>query len=320
MRLTGFDPLPLSRAALERYRVKTKRRKQATLVGGHQMRRKGQSLEFHDYRQYIPGDDIRHVDWRASMRRGGIGDMRDLVVKEFTAEEHMTLVISIDTRDSMQLPRAMPKVLIAAWVAEAISRIALRSDDRVVLHRLFGKGRGGIETLRGTGGLSRLGGVLNRFNAFGGTLDEVNLGVLDRYLPPTAVWLILTDFYFDMEREARKLGMWMTEAQDGWRWIIAMDLDSWSYEKNYLGVGARKIEGPGVWDPNRQFDITSRSLGEIGEGILSHKRHFHRMVKREGYDRICWEWPEVKVEPGDFFEHRFGEDRVLQRLFMKGKG
>jgi len=315
-----LEPLPLSFAALERYRIRTKRQKQATLMGGHQMRRKGQSLEFHDYSAYIPGDDVRHVDWRVSARYGGTRDFRNLLVKNFVAEEHMTLVISIDTRESMGLPRVMPKVLIASWLAEAISRIGLRSEDRVVLHRLFGTGDGGIQALQGSGGLSRVRAALNRLNSYGGSKEMINLGILDRYLPPASVWLIVTDFYFDMEREAQKLANRMAKAQDGWRWVISMDLDSWPYEKMYLGLGARKIEGPKVPDPDRQYEITPQAVREIEERIVRHKSHFRSLVMRESYDHICWEWPGEPVVPADFFEHRFGEDRVLQRLFMKGKG
>lgn len=310
-------PLPLSSALLERYRLRTRRQKQAAMVGGHQMRRKGQSLEFYDYRPYIPGDDIRHVDWRASARHGSADD---LLVKTFTAEEHMNLVISIDTRDSMRLPQVMPKLLIAAWLAEAISRITLRSGDRVVLHRLFGRGDRGIEPLQGNTGLSRFRGVLNRLIAYTGVKDSINLEVLSRYLPPSAVWLIITDFYFDMETEAERLGNRMTNAQDGWRWIISLDLNSWPYEKNYLGIGARKIEGPGVFDPDRQYEISSQTVGEIEKRIKDHKQHFRKLVTREAYNHISWAWPDVEMEPGEFFERRFGEDRILQRLFMKGKG
>jgi hypothetical protein len=318
--MTLLEPLPLSLASLERYRIKSRRQKQATLTGSHQMRRKGQSLEFYDFRPYIPGDDIRHVDWRASARRGSGANFRNLLVKNFTAEEQMTLVISIDTRDSMQMPHVMPKILIAAWLAEAISRIAIRSDDQIVLHRLFGRGDIGIESLRGSTGLSRIREVLKRLNANKGSKDSINLGVLDRYLPPSAVWLIITDFYFDMGKEAKKLANRIVKAQDGWRWIISMDLDSWPYEKTYMGIGARKINGPGLLDPNQQYEITPQTIQEIENRIKSHKNHFRKLVTREAYDHICWEWPEAQPEPRDFFQHRFGEEKILQRLFMKGKG
>lgn len=319
MREDFLRPLPLSFAHLERYRTRTKPQRQSALTGGHRMRRKGQSLEFHDYREYFPGDDVRHVDWRASVRHGGARDFRGLLVKNFTAEEHLTLVISIDTRESMVLPRIMPKLLIAVWLAEAVSRIALRSGDRVVLHRLFGKGEGSFQVLQGTGGLTRFSEALRRLVVTGGPGESINLEVLDRFLPPTAVWLIVTDFYFDVGVEARRLANRVAKAQDGWRWVISLDLDSWPYEKTYLGIGARKVEGPKVPDPDRQYEITPGVVSEIEERINHHKEDFHRLVSSEAYDRIRWSWPESGPDPGNFFEHCFGADRVIQSLFMKGK-
>ncbi len=155
-----LKPLPLSQAHLERFRLRTRRQHRATMVGGHQMRRKGQSLEFYDYRQYTPGDDVRHIDWRASARHGG---RDELLIKNFAAEEHMALVISIDTRPSMFLPDAMSKLQVAAWIAEAVARITLRSADKVVLHRLFGKRNGSVDVLRGSGAMDRIRSTLERF-------------------------------------------------------------------------------------------------------------------------------------------------------------
>lgn len=153
-----LEPLPISRALLESYRLASHRQKRPGLVGGHQMRRKGQSLEFYDYRPYMPGDDIRHVDWRASARHGGTDH---LLVRTYVAEEHLTLIISLDTRESMFMPHLMPKAQITAWLAEAISWITLRSADRIILHRLFGKPAGSLEVLQGTTGLTRIHPILN---------------------------------------------------------------------------------------------------------------------------------------------------------------
>ncbi len=315
--MISLAQLPFSPAQLEQYRIATRRQQQATLVGGHQMRRKGQSLEFRDYRAYMPGDDVRHIDWRASARHGG---KRDLLVKTFEAEENMTIVISIDTRESMDLPHQFPKLQVAAWLAEAISRVALHSGDRVVLHRLFGRDDKGLEILRGVTHFPRIRQTLQRFCAYSGSLSHLNLDLLNRYLPPASVWLIITDFYFDVQQEARKLAFRMVKAQDGLRWLMTMDLDSWPYEKFHLGLGGRKIEGPGLPSHEPLLDIQQETLGEVEKRIKSHKDSFRRLVTRDAYDAIHWQWPASEPDPAHFFRHHFSRDHVLQRLFMKGKG
>ena len=256
------------------------------------------------------------MDWRASARHGSADD---LLVRTFTAEEHLTLVISIDTRDSMQLPLAMPKSLIAAWLTEALAWIALRSGERVILHRLFGSANNSTRELRGTGRLSTIQKILNRFYSYKGPKDPVNLNVLERCLEPAVVWLIISDFYFDMEREGKKLGSRIAEAQDGMRWIILIDTDSWPYEKHFLGEGPRKIEGPGLFASEQHpLDIDTKTFLTIEERIKEHKRQFRDRVSRGAFDYTSWKWPTVEhLEPALFFEDHFGKDRVLQRLFMK---
>lgn len=313
--MSSLAPLPLSPGFLERYRLRSRRHHRASLVGGHLMRRKGQSLEFRELGPYTFGDDIRRVDWRASAR---YGTSQDLLVRKFMAEELLTLVISVDTRDTMRLPKAMPKVLIAVWLAEAIALIALRSNDRVILHRLFGRSSGSILELRSSHSFTGIGSALSRFGAYAGPTDMADLKAIDPYLPPTAVWLILTDFYFDLDDQANMLARKIAAAQDGLRWVILVDLDSWPHEKVILGEGARRIEGPGLVSPERQLNITSEHIRQVEMNIEKHKERFQKFICRAGYDNILWQWPAVEQpEPDQFFRSAFIADKVLQRLFMR---
>ncbi len=312
-------PLPLSRSLLESYRLSSRRQRRPGLVGGHQMRRKGQSLEFYDYRPYMPGDDIRHVDWSASARHGGAND---LLVRTYVAEEQLTLIISIDTRPSMLLPEPMPKALIATWLAEAVAWITLRSADRVILHRLFGRPGGSLEPLFGASGLNAIRPVLNRFYSTNCATEKVNLGVLEPHLKPAVIWMIISDFYFDIDPTTSSDGLQLSrriaEAQDGMRWVILVDTDSWPYERFFLGQGARKIEGPGLPVLDHPLEIDAPTLLEVESRIKNHKQFFKEQVCRGANDFISWQWPpQTLMQPGSFFEEHFGKDRVLQRLFMK---
>ncbi|MCP4111359.1 MAG: DUF58 domain-containing protein [Desulfobacteraceae bacterium] len=303
---------PLSSALLERYKIISRRRSRPSLVGGHQMRRKGQSLEFRDFVPYAFGDDIRYVDWRMSAR---YGSENDLLVRQFAAEEQITLVISIDTRATMELPEAMPKSLIAMWLAQALAFITLESDDRIILHRLFGLASDSIAEIKGSKNTARIRSAMKRTLK---TPDEniINLKILEQYLPPTAVWLIVTDLYFDSE--SHQLVRRIAGARDGLRWIILMDMDSWPHEKFIMGQGARRIQGPGMDLPNPQFDITPESIQLVEKKIESHKQEIFKRIRPGSFDRIHWKWPiTAKPDPVDFFKTAFFEDNVLQRLFMR---
>jgi len=283
-------------------------------MGGHQMRRKGQSLDFRDFEHYVPGDDVRHVDWRASAR---LGRREDLLVRHYTAEEQLTLVVSVDTRPSMLFPEAMSKLQIAAWLAEAVASVALSSDDKVVLHRLFGASSGSLINLRGSQSAGRVRSILRRF-AEHQDATTLNAKPLATSLPPTSVWLILTDLYFDTEAQSKTLARKIALAQEGLCWVILVDLDSWPCERIFLGEGARRIEGPGLDETQNRFEITEENLTSVETRIRDHKHRFFDLVRRASCDWVPWLWPgELEPEPETFFRSRFLGDKVIQRLFMK---
>jgi uncharacterized protein (DUF58 family) len=127
------DALPIPSSQLDRYRLRLRQRDRGTVAGGHLIRQRGQSLEFREFRPYLPGDDIRHVDWRASARHHR---REELVVRTFEHEVQTRVVISIDTRATMRLPEVASKLQLALWFAEAMAYIAGRSGDAVALHGL----------------------------------------------------------------------------------------------------------------------------------------------------------------------------------------
>lgn len=65
------------------------------LAGNHASRLRGRGLNFDELRRYQPGDDLRHLDWRASLRTG------KPVVRTFTEERDRPALILVDQRMSM---------------------------------------------------------------------------------------------------------------------------------------------------------------------------------------------------------------------------
>jgi Uncharacterized conserved protein (some members contain a von Willebrand factor type A (vWA) domain) len=70
------------------------------LSGNHASRLRGRGLNFDELRRYQPGDDLRHLDWRASLRTG------KPVVRTFTEERDRPALIVVDQRMSMFLAPA----------------------------------------------------------------------------------------------------------------------------------------------------------------------------------------------------------------------
>ena len=115
------------RALLERYALASASLSRST--GERLATEAGQSVEFHDFRPYQPGDELRYVDWRVYARTGR------LYTRVYQAERTVDLHIVLDTSRSMMLGG---KSLYARMVAEILSFVALR-DSKCQVHLFSGE-------------------------------------------------------------------------------------------------------------------------------------------------------------------------------------
>lgn len=90
---------------------------------------KGRSAEFSGYREYIPGDDMRYVDWNAYAR------LDKLYIKEFMEEREGRVNIYLDTSRSMEFGEKLKSTLMAELTA-IISFIAISGRDAVYVTNL----------------------------------------------------------------------------------------------------------------------------------------------------------------------------------------
>jgi len=119
------------------------------LKGGRRSVKRGQSVEFADYRDYAPGDDLRQLDWNVFAR------LEKLFVKLFVEEEDVTITLLLDTSASMATGRP-DKLQFAKRAAAALGYIGLASEDRIALSALGGRAARRRVALRGSGRVFRL--------------------------------------------------------------------------------------------------------------------------------------------------------------------
>ncbi|MCZ4578277.1 DUF58 domain-containing protein [Gordonia amicalis] len=114
------------------------------LDGRSAVRIRGQGTEFDSLRDYVEGDDVRSIDWRATARR------RSTVVRTWQPEKDRHIVIVLDTSrtsagrvgDVPRLDAAMDAaLLLAALASHAGDRVDLIAGDRRVHRRVVGEGR-----------------------------------------------------------------------------------------------------------------------------------------------------------------------------------
>jgi uncharacterized protein (DUF58 family) len=136
------------------------------LKGGRRSVKRGQSVEFADYRDYSLGDDLRQLDWNVYAR------LEKLFVKLFVEEEDVTITILIDASASMASGRP-EKLLFAKRAAAAIGYIGLASEDRVAVSALGGRSSRRQTPLRGSGRVFRLLANLSAIKTADGPTDLV---------------------------------------------------------------------------------------------------------------------------------------------------
>jgi uncharacterized protein (DUF58 family) len=117
------------------------------LDGQASVRVRGQGTEFDSLRDYVDGDDVRSIDWRASARRQAV------VVRTWRPERDRRVLLVLDTSrtaaarvgDAPRLDAAMDAaLLLAALAARAGDRVDLLAMDRRVRGRVEGVGRTGL--------------------------------------------------------------------------------------------------------------------------------------------------------------------------------
>jgi len=95
-------------------------------AGKHKSPFRGTSAEFADYKEYVAGDDVTRLDWRA------YGRTRRLYVRQFEEETDMVAYLLVDTSASMRYAgeRRQPKFFLAAKIAAALAYLMIKQGDK----------------------------------------------------------------------------------------------------------------------------------------------------------------------------------------------
>jgi len=100
-----------------------------SVSGRHRSSVRGSSLEFAEYRKYVPGDDIRRMDWRAW------GRSDRFYIKEFEADTNLRLCLIVDTSGSLNFTvDGISKINYIKSLAGTLAYLASRQGDAVGLY------------------------------------------------------------------------------------------------------------------------------------------------------------------------------------------
>ncbi|WP_435020082.1 DUF58 domain-containing protein [Tundrisphaera sp. TA3] len=187
-----LDPMVLSRlAALPLF---ARRPMQGNVSGRHPSPHRGSSVEFAEYRKYVPGDDLRRLDWRA------YGRSDRYFIKEFEADTNLRCCLVVDTSGSMDYGSgAVTKIEYARRIAGVLGTLALQQGDAIGLACVANGVVRNIPPRRNPAHLMAIFDALEQAKPKGETHLADVLHELAETIRQRALIVILSDLFLDPE-------------------------------------------------------------------------------------------------------------------------
>lgn len=114
--------------AVRRIEVRTNRLVNDMMVGAYLSHFKGRGMDFEELREYIPGDEVRDIDWNVTYRMGRP------FIKRFREERELAMILALDVSGSAEFGSLhRSKREFAAEIAATLAISATRSSDKVAL-------------------------------------------------------------------------------------------------------------------------------------------------------------------------------------------
>ncbi|MCK4660389.1 MAG: DUF58 domain-containing protein [Phycisphaerae bacterium] len=235
-----LDPEFMNR--LDQLEIVSRKIFRGKMRGERRSKRRGESVEFADHRNYVPGDDLRFLDWNIMAR------LDKLFLKLFLEEEDLHVSLLLDVSKSMDWG-SPSKSLYVRRVAAALAYIGLSNFDRV---SLYGFADGLTHQLAGVRGRRRMASVME-FLANLECEGVSNFAAACKQFairhPQPGILLVLGDF-FD------KGGF-----EQGFRYLLGRNFDLY----------AMQVLSPEEIDPQLAGDLQLRDVedGDLAEVTIS---------------------------------------------------
>lgn len=226
-------------AQLERLELVTRKVFRGRMKGERRSKRKGQSVEFADFRNYVPGDDLRFIDWNTYAR------LDRLFLKMFLEEEDLHFYALIDTSLSMDFGEPT-KLWYAKQLAAALGFIGLVRADRVRIETLNQPARMQAPVLRGRASIWRMLAYLDAIEASGQT--SLTEGVRNFCLRNSGkgIVVLISDL---MDKNGY---------QDALRYLVAQRMDAY-----IIQVFSQEELEPDVKGDLRLIDVEDDDVAEV---------------------------------------------------------
>ncbi|MBI3550457.1 MAG: DUF58 domain-containing protein [Elusimicrobia bacterium] len=177
-------------AQVRRIEIRTRRLVTESLGGKYLSVFKGRGMEFAEVREYVPGDDVRAIDWNVTARTGRPH------IRQYQDERELTVMLACDLSGSQYFGSDLKlKKEVAAEIAAVLAFAALQNNDKIGLFLFTDEAELYIRPKKGrTHILSIIRNVLAFTPKRKGTSIAVGLDALNRHLKRRSILFLLSDF------------------------------------------------------------------------------------------------------------------------------
>jgi uncharacterized protein (DUF58 family) len=228
------------------------------MKGERRSKRKGQSVEFADYRNYVIGDDLRFLDWNLYAR------LDRLFIRLFMEEEDLHVYILIDNSLSMDFGTPS-KLQYAKQVAAALGFIGLVNSDRVVIEAFNERLTQGLPAVRGRHSLWRVMDFLQGIDAAGPSNLRQALRAFSIKCSGKGIVILLSDF---MDKGGY---------EEPLRYLLARQLDIYAIQ-----ILAQEEVDPEIVGDLRLVDVEDEDVAEITVNAPLLKRYKQNLAAYRG--------------------------------------
>lgn len=178
------------RDRIRRIEIRTRRLASAVLGGDYRSVFRGTGIEFAEAREYVPGDDVRFIDWNVTARMGVPW------VKEFVEERELSVVCAVDISDSQLVAhRSDGRLGAAAELTALLGFAAAQHHDRVGMLTFAGEVERFVPPKRGVNHVLRLvRDIVRHPSPSPGTNIAAACDYLARALRRRSVVFLISDF------------------------------------------------------------------------------------------------------------------------------
>jgi uncharacterized protein (DUF58 family) len=202
---------------------------EGTLAGAHRSPLKGFSVEFADYRQYVPGDDLRHLDWRV------YGKNERLYIRQYEEECNLRVYLLVDSSHSMAYAhQGDSKYRHACRLAGALAYMTVHQQDSVGLTIFDSEIRANLPAKSGLEHLRIVSNTLCDHEPGNDTDVAMTLHRLAEKVRRRALVIIFSDLFDDLERVRNALAHFRRRKHDV---IVYHVLDKAELEFPFRDVG-----------------------------------------------------------------------------------